>query len=426
MTQAITAFLGNKRYQVLAVLGIFSIITYLDRQSMAITGEAVTKDLNLSDEQFGWIMLAFTLAYGAFDIPTGWLGDKFGPKKTLMRIVVVWSIFTILTGFATSFLMLFIIRFLFGAGESGAYPNATVAISRWFPSYERGRAQSIIWMCSRMGGALAPFLILPIANAYDWRAVFYIFGAIGIVWAILWYYFFQDEPRDMPNITAEEVALIEESRAVKSASHGTMSWKTIAKNPNLWALCGMYYCLLYGAYFYMSWLPKYLSQGRGIPKDQLTYMTSLPFIMGIVGCFVGGFASDYLSRKYGLKWGRRAVGMAGLILSGIMILIATNIQDNSTAIIFLSLGLAFKDFTLPVAWSVASDIGGKNAGVIAGTMGMCGHIGSSMMSVGYGYVKAGTGSWEIPTQLIGLIVIIGGLLWFKIDASKPIVVESAT
>jgi MFS transporter, ACS family, glucarate transporter len=117
------------------------------------------------------------------------------------------------------------------------------------------------------------------------------------------------------------------------------------------------------------------------------------------------------------------MGMAGLILSGIMILIGTNIADNSTAIIFLSLGLAFKDFTLPVAWSVASDIGGKNAGIISGTMGMCGHIGSSMMSVGFAYVLAGTGSWEIPTQLIGLVVIIGGLLWFKIDAAKPLVME---
>jgi MFS transporter, ACS family, glucarate transporter len=423
MAQTLRGFFGNKRYQVLAVLGIFSIITYLDRQSMAITGDAVTKDLGLTDTQFGWILFAFTVAYGAFDIPTGWLGDKFGPKKTLMRIVIVWSIFTMLTGFATSFLMLFIIRFLFGAGESGAYPNATVAISRWFPASERGRAQSIVWMCSRMGGALAPLFILPIAKAYDWRAVFYIFGAIGVVWAVAWAYFFHDEPRDMPNISPEEVKLIEESRAVKSASHGSLPWKTIVSNPNLWALCGMYYCLLYGAYFYMSWLPKYLSQGRGIPKDQLTYMTSLPFIMGIVGCLVGGFASDYLSKKYGLKWGRRAVGMAGLILSGIMILIATNIADNGTAIIFLSLGLAFKDFTLPVAWSVASDIGGKNAGIISGTMGMCGHIGSSMMSVGYAYVKTGTGSWEIPTQLIGVVVIIGGLLWFKIDASKPIAMD---
>jgi MFS transporter, ACS family, glucarate transporter len=421
--QPLINFVSNKRYQVLAVLGIFSIITYLDRTAMGLTGDAVTKDLGLTDTQFGWVLFAFTFAYGAFDIPTGWLGDKYGPKSTLIRIVVVWSIFTILTGFSTGFLMLFIVRFLFGAGEAGAYPNATVAISRWFPTYERGRAQSIVWMCSRMGGALAPFFILPIMNTYDWRTVFYVFGVIGLIWAICWYLFFRDEPRDMPNIKPEEVKLIEENRSVKSVSHGTLPWKVILKNRNLWALCGMYYFLLYGAYFYMSWMPKYLSKGRGIPKEELTYMTSLPFIMGIFGCLIGGFASDYLVKKWGLQWGRRSVGMAGLILSGIAILIATNIKDNSTAIIFLSLGLAFKDFTLPVAWSVATDIGGSRAGTIAGTMGMCGHIGSSMMSVGFGYVLAGTGSWEIPTQMIGCLVIVGGLLWFKIDASKPLIME---
>ncbi len=423
MIQSIRNFIGNKRYQVLAILGIFSIITYLDRTAMGLTGEAVTKDLNLTETQFGWILFAFTVAYGAFDMPTGWLGDRYGPKKTLIRIVIVWSIFTVLTGFSTSFLMLFVVRFMFGAGESGAYPNATVAISRWFPTYERGRAQSIVWMCSRIGGAIAPFCILPIMMTYNWRTVFYTFGAIGIVWAIVWAYFFQNEPRDMPNIKPEEVKLIEDNRSIKSASHGTLPWKIILRNRNLWALCGMYYFLLYGAYFYQSWMPKYLSQGRGIPKADIAYMTSLPFIMGIIGCLVGGFASDFLVKKWGLKWGRRSVGMAGLILSGISILIATNIADNSVAIIFLSLGLAFKDFTLPVAWSVAADIGGKNAGVISGTMAMCGHIGSSMMSVGFGYILSGTGSWEIPTQLIGLLVILGGLLWFKIDASQPIVLD---
>ena len=121
--QSFIDFINNKRYQVLAILGIFSIITYLDRTAMGLTGDAVTKDLNLTDTEFGWILFAFTVAYGLFDIPTGWLGDKYGPKNTLIRIVIVWSIFTILTGFSTSFLMLFIVRFLFGAGEAGGQPR---------------------------------------------------------------------------------------------------------------------------------------------------------------------------------------------------------------------------------------------------------------------------------------------------------------
>jgi sugar phosphate permease len=409
------------------VLGIFSVITYLDRTAMGLTGDAVTKDLNLTDEQFGWILFAFTVAYGAFDIPTGWLGDKFGPRATLFRIVIIWSIFTVLTGFATGFIMLFVVRFLFGAGEAGAYPNATVAISRWFPMEERGRAQSVVWMCSRLGGALAPFLILPIMGWADWRTVFYLFGILGFLWAVGWYFWFKDEPRDMPGITQQEVEYIENNRSIKSAAHGFLSWSTIVKNRNLWALCGMYFFLLFAAYFYMSWMPKYLANGRGIAKEDLTFMTSLPFILGMAGCLIGGFSSDFLVKKWGLKWGRRSVGMIGLLLSGVCILVASNlsIENNSTAMIFLALGLAFKDFTLPVAWSVAADIGGKRAGVIAGTMGMCGHIGSSIMSVGYGYLKTATGSWEIPTQAIGCFVILGGILWMWVDASKPIqVVES--
>jgi MFS transporter, ACS family, glucarate transporter len=417
----------NKRYLVLVVLGIFSVITYLDRTAMGLTGEAVTKDLNLTDEQFGWVLFAFTVAYGLFDIPTGWLGDKYGPRLTLFRIVIVWSIFTVFTGFASSFIMLFVIRFLFGAGEAGAYPNATVAISRWFPIQERGRAQSIVWMCSRLGGALAPFLILPIMGWADWRTVFYLFGILGFVWACVWYFWFKDNPRDMSGITDAEVELIEKNRSIKSASHGFLSWSTIVKNRNLWALCGMYFFLLFAAYFYMSWMPKYLSNGRGIPKEDLTFMTSLPFILGMAGCLIGGFTSDFLVKKWGLKWGRRLVGMVGLLMSGVCILIASNIsiEYNGIAMIFLALGLAFKDFTLPVAWSVAADIGGKRAGVIAGTMGMCGHIGSSIMSVGYGYVKTATGSWEIPTQAIGCLVLVGGILWMWIDASKPIEVDEA-
>jgi sugar phosphate permease len=170
----------------------------------------------------------------------------------------------------------------------------------------------------------------------------------------------------------------------------------------------------------MSWMPKYLEKGRGIDKADLSWMVSLPFVMGMVGCLAGGFASDYLSKKRGLKFGRRYVGMFGLVMAGICMIIGSLISDTSLAIIFLSLGLAFKDFTLPVAWAVATDIGGKNAGTVAGTMGLAGQLGSAIMASAFGYILTSTGSYEIPVRIIGCFVIIGGLLWFKIDASKPL------
>ncbi len=410
----------QKRYQLLLVFVIFAIITYLDRNSISVIGTSITDELDLSDKQWGLILGAFSLAYGLFEIPTGILVDKFGPRVTLFRIVIWWSIFTVLTGFAQGFYFLIIVRFLFGAGEAGAFPTASVAIARWFPAIQRGSIQSVVWMGSRLGGALAPFLSIILANAYGWRTVFFIFGSLGAIWAVYWWFWFKDEPRDVKGITAEEVQLIEEGRSLKTVSHTLLPWKTFIKSSNLWALMGMYHCLLYGAYFYMSWMPKYLEKGRGIDKADLSWMVSLPFVMGMAGCLAGGFASDYLSKKRGLKFGRRYVGMFGLVMAGICMITGSLIADTSLAIIFLSLGLAFKDFTLPVAWAVATDIGGKNAGTVAGTMGLAGQLGSAIMASAFGYILTSTGSYEIPVRIIGVLVIIGGLLWFRIDASKPL------
>ncbi|MEA5458841.1 MFS transporter [Arcicella sp. LKC2W] len=414
----------KKRYQLLLVFVIFAIITYLDRNSISVIGTKITDELELSDKQWGLVLGAFSLAYGAFEIPTGILVDKYGPRVTLFRIVIWWSIFTILTGFVQGFYMLLIVRFLFGAGEAGAFPTASVAIARWFPAIQRGSIQSVVWMGSRLGGALAPFLSVMLANAYGWRTVFYIFGSLGAIWAIYWWFWFKDEPRDMKGITAEEVKEIEEGRSLKTISHNLLPWKTFLKSANLWALMGMYHCLLYGAYFYMSWMPKYLEKGRGIDKSDLSWMVSLPFILGMAGCLAGGFASDYLSKKKGLKFGRRYVGMFGLVMAGICMITGSLIVDTSWAIIFLALGLAFKDFTLPVAWAVATDIGGKNAGTVAGTMGLAGQLGSAIMASAFGFILTSTGSYEIPVRIIGCLVIVGGLLWFKIDASKPLETET--
>ncbi len=414
----------KKRYQLVLVFVVFAVITYLDRNSLSAISTDIIKDLGLTKIEWGWILGAFSLAYGLFEIPTGILVDKYGPKVTLFRIVIWWSFFTVLTGFSTGFYFLLITRFLFGAGEAGAFPTVAVTVARWFPTVERGRIQSVIWMGSRLGGALAPILSRSLAHDFGWRFVFYGFGSLGFVWAAIWWFWFKDEPRDMKNISPEEVHEIETGRSLKSTTHTLLSWKTILSNPNLLALMGMYHFLLYGAYFYMSWISQYLEEGRHIPKADLGWMQSLPFVLGMGGCLAGGFASDYLVKKRGLTFGRRYVGMFGLVMAGICMITGSLIQNTGFAIVFLSLGLAFKDFTLPVAWAVVADIGGKRAGTIGGTMGLAGQLGSSIMAPAFGYILSATNNnYEIPVRIIGILVIIGGLLWLKIDASKPVVVD---
>src|SRR4051812_33409308 len=184
------------RYRVLALLFLLAIITYLDRICISVAGPRIQEDLHLTPEAWGWVVGVFVIAYGAFEIPSGYLGDRIGPRRVLTRIVLWWSVFTSLTGLASSYPLLLLTRFCFGAGEAGAYPNSSVALSRWFPVIERARAWGVIWMASQIGGALSPLLVVPIQARYGWRVSFYLFGILGVVWGTVWYRWYRDTPAE--------------------------------------------------------------------------------------------------------------------------------------------------------------------------------------------------------------------------------------
>lgn len=395
----------NRKYGVLIILSVLSIITFLDRNAISLAGQRITSDLGLTEGQFGWILSAFTISYGLFEIPTGLLGDRFGARRILTRVVLWWSLFTVLTGFAGGFASLFIVRFLFGAGEAGAYPNTAIAIRQWFPVIERGRAQALIWMASRIGGALAPFLVIPLQMQFGWRASFYVLGALGIVWVVVWLAWYRQPAHGQ---AANEQIVVENKTA----------WNNWMRSKNFWLLMLMYYCYASGVFFFISWLPKYLQNGRGIPEDQLAYSASLPFILAAIGCLMGGSMSDYLVNKIGLNWGRRLVPLVGLSLSGFSMLVAAFAADNSITIIFLALGLAFMDVTAPVSWAVATDLGGKDSGAVTGTMNTAGLLGGTITSIGIGYLVSSFHSYTAPVVILGVLLLVGATLWLFIKADE--------
>lgn len=390
----------NKKHGFLLLLSVLSVITFLDRNAISIAGIEITRELGFTESQFGWILAAFTLSYGLFEIPTGLWGDRIGEKKILARVVLWWSLFTTLTGLAGGFASLFVIRFMFGAGEAGAYPNTAIAIRKWFTIEERGRAQAVIWMSSRIGGAITPLVVVPLQMQLGWRTTFYLLGVIGLVWVIIWLFFYNTK---------------EEAHAQKISSG---SWQSIAHTKNFWFLMVMYYCYASGVFFFISWLPKYLYNGRGLSQEELTYSASLPFILAAVGCLFGGTLSDYLVKKIGIIWGRRLVPLVGLTLSGLVMLLATTTGNTATAVVMLALGLAFMDFTAPVAWAVATGIGKEHSGAITGAMNTAGLLGGTVASLGIGYLITWTGDYNFPVILIGLQLIVGALLTLGIKAES--------
>jgi MFS transporter, ACS family, glucarate transporter len=402
------------RYKVLGFLFLLSIITFLDRVCMNVVSKYVKEDLELNNQSFGYILGAFSLAYALFEMPTGILGDRIGPRKVLTRVVFWWSGFTALTGSAFGFVHLLIIRFLFGVGEAGAYPNTSIAISRWFPAVEVGRAQSVIWSAGRIGGALTPLLIIPLVHLVGWRFSFVLLGILGAIWATAWYFWFKDSPEDFPGISDEEKAEILDGRK-ESQEHQKLDWQTILKNKNVWMLMLMCHLFFYASYFFTNWSSTYFQEGRGMSEDQTKNFISLSYFLGAIGCIIGGFTSDILSKKLGLKLGRRIVGVTGLGLSSICFLFAGLVKDNQMAGYLLALCVLLKDLTLPVAFAVCVDIGKKNSGAVTGAMNFAGQMGGFFITIIFGNIVHITHNFNYPLFLISGCLIVASSLWFFID-----------
>jgi ACS family glucarate transporter-like MFS transporter len=407
------------RYRVLGMLFLLSILTFLDRVCIGSAAPLMRRDLDLTALQMGGIFSAFSLAYGIFEIPSGWLGDRFGPRRTLTRIVIWWSVFTALTGRVSSFQGLWITRFLFGAGEAGAYPNSSCAIARWFPFVERARAQAVVWMASGLGGAIAPLIVVPLQRQFGWRNVFAIFGAIGVFWAIGWYLWFRDRPEQKKGVNASEMQIIRGGACFPS-SPTVIPWKGLVTSGNLWAVIAAYFASGYAVNFYFFWLPTYLVEVHGI--QNFAPYAALPFLLGAFANAFGGWSSDALVRRMGLRWGRRTVGLLGLGGSVLFVLLSLASHSTSLAVIWLAMGFASANFALPNCWAVCLDIGRRYSGTVTGFMNTAAQIGGAIAATVVGYL-AGHKQWSIAIITMALGFLMSALLYLVIDPSQPLAPE---
>ena len=457
------------RFWVLAVLCSLAFLTYLDRICIMRAQGDIERDLrlgelNASDEQslrerglendsaaraklsrdraterMSWIFSAFVFGYLILEVPGGWLGDRWGARKVIFRIVLCWSLFTALTGSVKPISRLFssnpgpeqwlivmiAIRFLFGAGEAGAYPNIARALGRWFPFRERATAQSFIWLSSRWGGAFAPAIIggLMLLGG-GWERAFWILGLAGILWAFLFYAWFRDRPEDKPQVSDSERNLIRTDATASGSIYDDspavrMRWSSLL-SPNVLALCVASFSVSFCFYFYITFLPKYLKDQFQVDYAQSQFISGLPMLLGGLACLAGGFLSDRLIRSTRSKrWGRSIMPIAGWSAAGVCAFIVPQLDTATAVMIALVLGFIFQDLGVPSMWSLPTDIGGRFAGTVGGWMNMAGCLGGMLsplvaakMSIAYG--------WNSTFLIFGSIYFLGAIAWLRVDASKPI------
>ena len=399
----------------MSLLVLLFAITYLDRVCISVAGPRMQEDLGIDAVGWGWVTGIFTLAYCLFEIPTGMLGDRIGPRRVLTRIVVWWSGFTALTGAMTGLYPLLLTRFLFGAGEAGAFPNASVVVSRWFPPRQRATMSGVILMASQMGGAVAPLLVLPIQMRYGWRMSFFVFGVAGLVWAAVWYAWFRDSPEEKRGGASPPP--IDASRA--AAAVVAFPWRLASRSKTVWSLLGLAFCYVYVYNFFQTWFHTFLVRGRGFSEASLL-LSALPYVVAAAANLTGGTASDALVRRLGAKRGRRVIGATALTAAAAFTTAAMLTDHRLLTVVFLALTYGAITFQQSGVFGVCLDIGGPKAGAMVGLMNTSAQVGGLAGAVLYGYIVDRTGSYDAPFIPMTVLLLLGAALWMNVDASQEV------
>ena len=408
------------RYRVVAFALALAGITYLDRACVATLAPEMMRDLGLDKEAMSWIYSGFALAYSAFEIPTATWADRAGTRGVLSRIVYWWSGFTMLTAAAWNFASLFVIRFLFGAGEAGAWPGVARAFSRWIPRSERGTVQGIFFSAAHLAGGLTPVVAMWLMHRVGWRWVFVIFSLPGFLWAAAWYRWFRDEPSDHPGVNAAELEKINADRGEEAGHHGGWAyWKTLFGHRNTLPLCLMYFPNSFAFYFCITWLPAYLNEQHGFDSMQLGLFTGLPLVLSVVGDLCGGFTTDAVTKRFGLRIGRTATGSLAYVVAGAAMICATTSSHPQLAAWLIAVALAANMFVLAPAWSTCIDIGGKHTGVVGAAMNTSGQIGGIISPLLVVWLQKHYG-WNAPLLCIGGFFLMGAAAWIFVNPSKKI------
>lgn len=464
----------NVRYGVLGLSCALSMITYLDRVCFGTAQQAIRDALGVSSDPgaLKWAVTAFSISYAVFEVPSGWLGDKYGPRGTLIRIVLMWSIFTALTGAAGMQLGplylgltgLVWVRFLFGMGEAGAYPNITRALHNWFPYGERGATQGLVWMSGRLMGGLTPFIWMVLVSGVrfsdeltmepllaSWRDAFWLFGGLGVAWCGMFAWWFRDRPEQKASVNAAELAHINAGRVHGHDSHANVPWRKILGSGNLWVLCLMYFCSAYAWYFNITYLPDYLRIVHDVQPTSLvgSLYKGGPLLFGAAACLSGGLFTDWFIRRTGnRRLGRRLLGFFGHTLCATSFFICAFTHSVVPFFLAISLAAFFNDLTMGSAWATCQDIGRRYAAIAAGCMNTIGNLGGAVAGWVTGtIIENGTQQqaadlgvdvkqltaeqlrvglaphYQTCFIIFGSICVVATLCWFLIDSTKPIVPE---
>jgi sugar phosphate permease len=412
------------RYVVLGILCALYFVSYLDRVTISVTAPKIIEEFHFSKTIMGSIFSAFAITYTIFQVPGGTLGDRFGPRTVLAGLMAWWSAFTILTGFASSYVSFFAVRLLFGVGEAGGFPVATRAVATWFPPTMRGFLQGVTHAASRAGAAFAPPVIVAIvAYTGGWRPPFYILGAIGFLWSIGFYLYYRNAPAESKYVNQLEIEAIGKHTAVATTGEKrAVPWRKIFSNKDVWMLTLSYFAYGYTLWIYLTWLPTYLKEGLHFSFAQLGFLASIPLLGAIAGDLFGGWASDALWRRTGnLNLARRSVIVVSFLGAAAFTIPAVFVANPFLSVALQTGALFMLECAVSNCWAVAMDLGGRYySGTTSGIMNMASGLSAIISPFVFGVLVDRTGSWSTGFVIGSVILVLGAVTIMFTDATNTV------
>ena len=401
---------SRTRYSVVMLAIGLAVLSYVQRVAISGAEVPIAHDLRLSKQQMGLVFGAFGLAYALFEIPMGLMGDRLGVRRALAQVVLAWSAFTALTGAAWNVTSLVTIRFLFGAGEAGCFPNLTRMLSMWLPARERVTAQALMWASARWGGAITPPLTLICINWFGWRWAFVSFAALGLVWCVVFLAWFRDDPAKHGAVNAAEREMLEASRVLMTHGAGR-SWVSLLLTRQVATLGLQYFCFSYVWYFYITWLPTYLREGRGQSPERAAALAVLPLLFGGFGSLAGAILSRRISK--------RVTAFSGFLATVVLLIACTRIRAVVPAMVVMGLASFASDVTMPISWDTCVEIGGAYTATVSATMNMLGNLAGFVAPVVGGVIlqHAGTGinGWNLLIDTMVGASAVSAACWLYLE-----------
>jgi ACS family glucarate transporter-like MFS transporter len=410
-----------KRFLLVTSTFSLSVLLYVDRACISTAKDPIVRDLGLSDQQWGAVMAAFAFGYALLQTPAGALADRLGARRILTAVVAFWSLFTGLTAAAWNFVSLAVVRFLFGAGEAGAFPGMAGVVYSWIPVKERGLVKGLNFSGSRLGAAITMPILPWMIAGLGWKQSFLVLMTIGFGWSVFWWFWFRDEPTEHPGLSKAELEhiLANRQQRTEGGAARALPVRAMLRSSNMWLVMAQYFASNFTFFFTLTWLYPHVKRTYDLDAVAAGFYAMVPLLGGAVGNVFSGWLVDRLYRQGRGGLSRRGPAILGFLLASAGLMMSVGQETPAGAIAWLTVAIFGADMTLSPSWSFCIDIGGRHAGAVSGTMNMAGNLGSALVGLAFPFLVARFGP-EGFFRVGALLNVLAIGAWLLISPSRKL------